>query len=95
MGIAFYRVLQKNCSGKSTTVPFLVQLAINFFWPILFFNLEAYLLSFAWLILLLIVAAWTAYVFWQCDRVAGWLFVPYLLWLVFAAFLNYAIYQLN
>ncbi len=73
-----------------------MQLTLNFFWSLFFFNLEAYGFSFFWLLALLAaVLAW-AVLSWKCvDRPAGALQLPYLLWLVFAAYLNAAVWQLN
>ena len=46
------------------------------------------------LVLLLLIAA-TTVLFWRCSRLAGALMLPYLLWVSFAAVLNYSLWQLN
>ncbi len=74
---------------------FFAQLAVNFFWSLLFFNLRAFLFAFVWLILLFLLAAAMLAAFFKTRRVAGLLQVPYLLWLAFAAYLNFSVYLLN
>ncbi|HBL40378.1 MAG TPA: tryptophan-rich sensory protein [Ruminococcaceae bacterium] len=87
-----------NAQGDYRTIGlvlFWVQLAVNFFWSILFFNLRAYLFSFVWLILLWILVAAMLIAFFKTERLAGMLQIPYLLWLSFAAYLSFAVYILN
>ena len=74
---------------------FFAQLAVNFFWSILFFNLRAFLFAFVWLILLWVLAAAMLIAFFKTRRAAGLLQAPYLLWLTFAAYLNFSVYILN
>ncbi len=72
-----------------------IQLAVNFFWSIIFFNLKAYLFSFLWLILLWTLIILMIYKFSKISEIAAWLQVPYLLWVTFAGYLNLMIYILN
>ncbi len=72
-----------------------IQLGVNFFWPIFFFNLSLYLFSFLWLILLWILILATIERFYQISRTAGYLMVPYFLWVTFAGYLNLGVYLLN
>ena len=74
---------------------FVAQLVVNFFWSLIFFNLQAYGFAFLWLLLLLGLVVWMAVTFYQVDPLAGWLQVPYILWLLFAAYLNFAVWILN
>lgn len=71
------------------------QLALNFGWTPIFFNLDAYLAAFIWLIALWTVTLVCTIWFFRIRRRAGWLMVPYLLWLTFAGYLNYSIYILS
>lgn len=71
------------------------QLAVNFVWPLLFFNAGLYGIALAWLILLLALVVETIIAFRAINPVAAVLMVPYLLWLLFAAYLNAAIWLLN
>ncbi len=72
-----------------------VQLAVNFVWPLLFFNAGLYGVSLVWLVLLLVLVVETIIAFRAISPVAAGLMVPYLLWLLFAAYLNAAIWLLN
>ena len=72
-----------------------IQLAVNFFWSIIFFNFQAFLFAFWWLILLWGLIIWTISAFGKITKPAAWLLVPYLLWVTFAGYLNYGIYLLN
>ena len=74
---------------------FIAQLVVNFFWSLIFFNLQAYGFALFWLCLLWAMVAWMILTFWQVDPLAAWLQVPYLIWLTFAAYLNAATWVLN
>ena len=82
---------------KSGSVPFLywLQLFVNFLWPVIFFNMRAYLFAFIWLILLLGLVIVLMYDFYRVSRKAALLQIPYVLWLLFAAYLNCGIWILN
>lgn len=95
MGIASYLVLTTDKTDDFSLFFYGLQLFFNFFWSILFFNLEAYLLSFIWLILLWILIFITTILFYKISKPAGYLMIPYLLWVSFAGYLNLAIYFLN
>ena len=72
-----------------------VQLTVNFFWSLIFFNLRAYGFALGWLGLLWVLSAWMTLSFCKTDNPAAWMQVPYLLWLVFAAYLNAGAWVLN
>ncbi len=74
---------------------YIAQLAVNLIWPVLFFMQQALGLAFFWLILLWMLAAIMLYQFFRESKAAGWLLVPYQLWLTFAAVLNFCIARLN
>ena len=97
MGIGASRIWLAPPSAARTqsTVLFLLQLAVNFFWSIIFFNMQAFGFAFVWLILLWILILWMIISFYKVDRAAAYLQIPYLLWVTFAAILNYAVWQLN
>lgn len=71
------------------------QLALNFFWSILFFHYQSYLLAFFWLIALWVTVLLTAIRFYRIHKLSGFLLIPYILWLTFAGYLNFAVYQLS
>lgn len=72
-----------------------VQLVVNFFWSIIFFRMERYLLAFLWIILLWVLILKTIKAFYPISKVAAYLLIPYLLWVTFAGMLNLFIYFLN
>ena len=74
---------------------FVAQLIVNFFWSPIFFNTGAYGFAFLWLLLLITLVVWMILTFRKVDPIAAWLQIPYLLWLLFAAYLNYGVWQLN
>lgn len=95
MGFASYLVPVAEKPGRTAWKFYLAQLAFNFVWPILFFHLQMYLLSFVWLLLLWILILVTILWFTRSSRLAGYLLIPYLLWVTFAGYLNLGIYILN
>ena len=98
MGIASYLVLEskvgQDVKKKAFSVYFL-QLGFNFFWSIIFFTLGAYEIAFAWLTVLLALVIITAVRFYKIDPTAGILMIPYILWVAFAGYLNFAIALIN
>ena len=72
-----------------------VQLAVNFMWPLLFFRAGMYGGALVWLVILLVLVVETVLAFRRIDRRAVWLLAPYLLWLLFAAYLNAGVWMLN
>lgn len=74
---------------------FVAQLVVNFFWSLIFFNLQAFSLAFLWLLLLWGLVAWMILTFRKVDPIAAALQLPYLLWLTFAAYLSAGVWYLN
>lgn len=98
MGIASYLASVSNAPHKEKARAlwtYGIQLAFNFLWPIAFFNLKWYLFAFLWLVILWILILITALRFGRIRKPAGYLLVPYLLWVAFAGYLNLGIYLLN
>jgi len=98
MGLASCRVLVSDApreQRRRALGTYALQLVFNFFWSILFFNGELYLLAFVWLVLLWLLIALTAIRFYEIDKTAAYLLIPYLLWVAFAGYLNLAVYFLN
>ena len=98
MGYASYRVLESGAAEqeirKALTL-YGLQLIANFVWPLLFFGGGWFLLSFFWLIFLWVLIFLTIRAFSSIDETAGNLLIPYILWVTFAAYLNFGIYLLN
>ncbi len=98
MGIASYLVYVTPASRidkDGALTVYGLQLAVNFLWSIIFFNLEMYRFAFVWLLLLLLLVIITAVRFYRINKAAGWLFIPYIVWLLIAAYLNFQIIVLN
>lgn len=98
MGIASYLVSVSDAPQEEKARAlwtYGIQLAFNFLWPIAFFNLKWYLFAFLWLVILWILILITALRFGRIRKPAGYLLVPYLLWVAFAGYLNLGIYLLN
>lgn len=72
-----------------------LQLGMNFLWTLLFFNLRLRMFAFFWLLGLLAVVGWMTAEMEQAEKTAARLQIPYLLWLVFAGYLNLGVYLLN
>ena len=95
MGTASYLVLTSGRPNGLALLLYGAQLLFNFFWPLFFFNMQAYLFAFVWLVLLWLLILAATILFFRISRPAGWLMVPYLLWVAFAGYLNLSIYLLN
>ncbi len=96
MAIAAYRVFVSDDMDRGPALRlYLLQVIVNVLWPFLFFRLEWRLFAFFWLLLLIALVILTMVSFFRIDRVAFWLFVPYLAWVSFAAYLNLAYYLVN
>lgn len=97
MGVAAWLVWRVGGfrAARSALTLFLVQLALNALWSWLFFGWHRGALAFADILLLWALIVATVIAFWRIRPLAGALLVPYLLWVSFAAALNYAVWQLN
>lgn len=97
MGIGSARIFLAEPSAVRTKGLFLfgVQLGFNFFWSILFFNLRLFAAAFFWLAAMWILILKMIQAFYQVDRPAAWLQIPYILWVTFAAYLNAGVWILN
>ena len=98
MGIASYFALMSDGQQKDITsalVFYTVQLAFNFLWSLFFFNFGFYRFAFVWLIVLWLLILITTVKFFKLSSLAGYLLLPYLLWVSFAAYLNFGIAYLN
>ena len=74
---------------------FIVQLIFNFFWSLIFFNLQTFGFALLWLILLWGLVLWMILEFRKVGKLAGNIQIPYLIWLAFAAYLNLGVWYLN
>jgi len=98
MGIAallVWRVGLANHRVRTALVLFLVQLALNALWSVVFFGLQSPLYGVIVIIVLWLTILLTMLKFARISAVAAWLLVPYILWVSFASVLNISIWILN
>lgn len=98
MGFASYRAFMRLKEDKKSYFelsPYFIQLILNFLWPILFFNFRLYGLAAIEIIILLMFIVITTIKFFKIDKFSGILFVPYLIWTLYATYLNIVIWILN
>lgn len=98
MGISSYIILTSNADQeeiKKAIKLYAYQLVVNFLWPTFFFNFGWYFFSFLWLIFLWILVFLMIRSFYEINKVAAYLNIPYLVWLTFAGYLNAGIWLLN
>ncbi|MCX6712409.1 MAG: tryptophan-rich sensory protein [Candidatus Vogelbacteria bacterium] len=96
MGVAFYLVWKKSTLSKPhlshlAYLLFAAQLILNVWWSILFFYLQRPSWALLEIIVLWFFILFTMLTFKKIDRRAGWLLLPYILWVTFAIYLNYSI----
>ena len=99
MGISSARIRLKKEENPELVLDALfayaIQLILNFFWSLIFFNMQNFLFSLIWLVLLWIAILVMIIRFYRVEPLAALLQIPYLLWVTFAGYLNFMIYQLN
>lgn len=89
MGYSFYKQDEQN-----KTI-YYSQLVVNGLWSIFFFVFKWYLFSFIWIILLIILVIIMIKEFYKLNKLSGLINIPYLIWLIFAAYLSFGVYLLN
>ena len=98
MGVALYLVwnrgFHKNGIQQAVEL-FLLQLLLNIGWSIIFFGLHSPLAAFLEIIILWFLITETILAFYKVDKLAAKLLLPYLLWVSFAALLNFYFWRLN
>jgi tryptophan-rich sensory protein len=98
MGISIYLIWKKGTKAKKTRDAiylFGIQLALNALWSPIFFGAKNLLLALIIIILMIVYIVKTIAAFNKVERKAGYLLYPYLLWVIFATFLNFSIWFLN
>ena len=96
MGISAYLIYISDSPYKNNALKiYIAQLIVNALWTIIFFNLEMYLFAFIWLLFLLMLIILMIISFSKINKTAAYLQIPYLLWVIFAGYLNLSIYFLN
>jgi benzodiazapine receptor len=98
IGMAMYLIWEKGWDQRAVKVALIIfwgQLLLNLFWSILFFGQRSPHLAFIEIIILWVFIWFNLIIFYKLNKVAGWLFLPYLLWVSFAVVLNFSLWQIN
>lgn len=97
IGIAFYLVWEKNFGSnkKKVLTIYFVQLFLNFLWSLLFFGLQSPILGLIEIVILWIFIFMNIKVFYKVTKPAGYLLIPYLIWVSYALLLNLSIVIIN
>ncbi len=95
MGVSYGILTKKQLNDQKVSSIYYLQLGINLIWPILFFVFKWRLFSFLWLMLLIVFIIIMIKRFYGKDKVSGLIQIPYLIWSLFASYLNIFIYLLN
>ena len=95
MGISYGILKVNNQTDEEIDWIYYIQLAINALWSIIFFNFKWRLFAFIWIILLVVAIISMIRKFFGKNKVAGLLQIPYILWVIFATYLNFGFYILN
>lgn len=98
MGISSYMVLISGAEVEKIGNALMLygyQLAVNFLWPVFFFQFQWFFFSFIWLVLLILLVAAMIKEFYGISKTAAGLNIPYFLWILFAGYLNFTIWWIN
>ena len=95
MGVSYGILKTNNKVDNEINLIYYLQLGVNALWSIFFFIFKWRLFSFLWIILLAILVFIMIIKFYNKNKVAGLLQIPYLLWVLFASYLNLGFYILN
>lgn len=97
MGFSAARIslAEQSVRKKRALYIYAVQLIFNFFWSIIFFSFQAFAVAFFWLLILLALILWMIAAFKKIEPLAGYLQIPYAVWVSFAGYLNLGVWLLN
>ena len=96
MGVGSYIVYKENDYRSSCCLKiYAINLFVNFLWSPIFFGLNLRLFALIWIVLLDIVVGYMFYCFYTVNKKAAYLQIPYMVWCLFATYLNLAYYLLN
>ena len=96
MGISSYLVSESYLPMVDNALKiYVLQLIVNLLWSFIFFSFDLYLFAFIWILLLIFLVVLMIIKFYQISKLSAFLQIPYLLWIVFAAVLNFSVFLLN
>lgn len=95
-GISIYRIMMSSNEHKNEAkLIYFIQLIVNACWTPIFFYFQEYFLAFLWIIMLILLVVTMLLIFFKIDKISAYLNIPYLIWLLFACYLNFGVYILN
>lgn len=94
MGVSYY-LYKKEYNNTKISILYYLQLFFNLAWTIFFFIFKWRLFSIFWILLLIFLVFKLILNFKKEKKISAYLLIPYLLWLIFATYLNIGIYLLN
>ncbi len=94
LGLSNY-LINKDKKEEVKNLIYYIGLAINLIWPFIFFNAKEYLLALIWLVLLIFFVILMIIEYFKKNELAAYIQIPYILWLIFAFYLNYNVFILN
>ncbi len=94
MGVS-YGILKTNKLSEESKKIYYLQLGVNLLWSIIFFTFKLRFIALLWIILLDMLVILMIKYFYKNNKVAAYLQIPYIVWVLFATYLNLAIYLLN
>lgn len=95
MGISYGILESKKLNDSNIKLIYNIQLFVNAMWSIIFFTLKWRFFAFIWILILDILVIRMIIEFYKKNKLSGLLQIPYLLWILFASYLNIAIYLIN
>ena len=81
--------LYMNRNNKKNMVTFFIQLMLNYLWVFVFFGMQSWLGGFIVIILLDVMILYTILEFYKENKLSAYMLIPYLLWCIFASYLNF------
>ena len=95
MGVSYGILKSNNLNDQKIDNIYYSQLVVNALWSIFFFIFKWRFFSFLWILLLIVLVFLMIMEFYNKNKLSGLLQIPYFLWLIFAAILNFSVYFLN
>ena len=95
MGLSYGILASKDLVDEKVNKIYYLQLFVNLLWPIIFFVFKWRLFAFIWLLILIALIIKMIMIFCKKNKLSAYLQIPYLLWCIFAAYLNIGVYLLN
>lgn len=95
MGVSYGILKSNKLNNQRIDNIYYLQLGVNALWSIFFFIFKWRFFSFLWILLLIVLVILMIREFYNQNKLSGLLQIPYLLWLIFAAILNFSVYFLN